>query len=479
MNYKLIFKTLGKLLLLEAILLTIPLIASFLNKENIYHAYLIPIIILLAIFFLTTLIKSTNNKFYPKEGFFVVGLTWIVLSLFGSLPFIISQTIPNFFSAFFEAASGFTTTGATIIDDVEAIYKSILLWRSLMVWIGGMGVLVFVIAILPQTSSRSIYLIKAESTGPSVGKLTSKTTLSARILYLIYISLTVILFLLLLIKIPFFDSINYALSTAGTGGFAIHNNSIAHYNSTYVEIVITIFMILFGINFNVFYLILIGNIRKALKSEELKVYLLILFSAIILIAINTLTLYNNIFTSLRYSAFQSASIMSTSGFSSTNFDMWPEFSKWILIILMFIGSSAGSTAGGIKVSRIIIYFKSVLKEIKYTIHPKQVSIITFEDKPITESVSKGAFSYITAYFIILILGILLISVDNYDFTTNFTAALSSISNVGPGFNLVGPLNNYSMFSSFSKTILALIMITGRLELFPILIFLSPKLYTNH
>ncbi len=348
-----------------------------------------------------------------------------------------------------------------------------------MVWIGGMGVLVFVIAILPQTSSRSIYLIKAESTGPSVGKLTSKTTLSARILYLIYISLTVILFLLLLIKIPFFDSINYALSTAGTGGFAIHNNSIAHYNSTYVEIVITIFMILFGINFNVFYLVLIGNIRKALKSEELKVYLLILFSAIILIAINTLTLYNNIFTSLRYSAFQSASIMSTSGFSSTNFDMWPEFSKWILIILMFIGSSAGSTAGGIKVSRIIIYFKSVLKEIKYTIHPKQVSIITFEDKPITESVSKGAFAYITAYFIILILGILLISVDNYDFTTNFTAALSSISNVGPGFNLVGPLNNYSMFSSFSKTILALIMITGRLELFPILIFLSPKLYTNH
>lgn len=479
MNYKLIFKTLGKFLLIEALLLIIPLITSFIYKEGIYLAYLIPICIMLVISYFLSRLSCPISKFYQKEGFFTVGLAWLVLSLFGCIPFILSKTLPNFFSAFFEAASGFTTTGATVISDLNVINKSILLWRSLMNWVGGMGVLVFIIAIIPQTNSRSIYLLKAESTGLSVGKLTSKITFSARILYLIYLSLTVLLIILLAIKIPIFDSINYALATAGTGGFGIHNESVAFYNSVYVEIVISIFMIIFGINFNIFYLVLIGNVKKALKSEELRVYLIIIISAILIIALNTLSIYHNFFTSLRYSLFQTSSIISTSGFSTANFDLWPELSKWVLVILMFIGSCAGSTSGGMKVSRIIIYFKTILKEIRYSIHPKQVSIITFEDKPITESMSKGAFAYISAFFIILFLGVLLISIDNYDLVTNFTATLSSISNVGPGLSLVGPISNYSIFSGFSKLVLSFIMIIGRLELFPLLIIFSPKLYLNN
>lgn len=476
MNKRLILNTIARLLQVEAAFLVIPLIFSLIYKENISYSYLIPILILIVISIPLSLIKTKESKFYAKNGIATVGIAWIVLSIFGSIPFILSGAIPNFFDAFFETASGFTTTGASIINDVESIQNSILLWRSITIWIGGMGVLVFVIAIIPKTNSRSIYLLKAESTGPKVGKLTSKISFSARILYLIYIGLTSILFILLLFKLPFFESLNYALSTAGTGGFALHNNSIAFYNNAYVEILITIFMIIFGINFNIYYLILIGNIKQALKSEELRVYLAILFSATILIAINTLNIFNNFSTALRYSAFQSASIMSTTGFSTIDFNTFPEFSKWILVILMFIGSSAGSTSGGMKVSRIIIYFKTVLKEIKYSIHPNQISIITFENKPIDESMSKGVFSYLAAYLIIIILGTLLISLDGKDLITNFTATLASISNIGPGLSAVGPVGNYSIFSNFSKFVLSFIMIIGRLELFPILILFSPKLY---
>jgi len=478
MNYRLIIKTIGKLLYIEALLLIIPLLCSFIYKEDIYLAYLIPISIMIILGFIFSKIKCENNKFYQREGFFTVGLAWLILSFFGSLPFIISQTIPNFFSAYFEATSGFTSTGATVISDLTVINKSILLWRSLMNWVGGMGILVFILAIIPQTDSRSIYLLKAESTGPSVDKLTTKLTYSARILYLIYFGLTLILFLLLIIKIPLFDSINFAFATAGTGGFAIFNESIAYYNSVYVEIVIAIFMIIFGINFNIYYLILIKNFKKAFKSEELKVYLGIILTATLLIAINTLNIYKNFFTSLRFSFFQVSSIISTSGYTSTNFDLWPEFSKWILIMLMFIGSCAGSTSGGIKVARIIIYFKTILKEIKYSIHPKRVSVITLEGKPVNESMMKGLFAFITTYIFILIIGTLLISLNKFDFITNFTATLTCLSNVGPGLSLVGPTGNFSIFSNFSHAVLSLIMMIGRLELFPILIIFSPSLYTN-
>lgn len=476
MNYRLVFKTIGKLLQVEAALLVIPLIVSIFYEENISYSYLVPIGILIIISILLSLLKPRELSFTAKEGFAVVGLSWLIISAFGSLPLIFSGVLPNFFDAFFETASGFTTTGSSVIKDVEILPKSILLWRSITIWVGGMGILVFIIAILPKTNSRSIYLLKAESTGIKVGKLTSKITLSARILYLIYMGLTLIMIILLSFKIPLFDSINFALSSAGTGGFAIYNLSVAHYNSLYVEIVIGIFITLFGINFNVFYLIIIGNVKQALKSEELRYYLIILFTASALIAINTIGIYGNFINALRYSFFQSASIMTTTGFSTYDFNTWPEFSKWILVMLMFIGGSAGSTAGGIKVSRIIIYFKTILKEIKYSIHPNQISIITFEGKRVEESTSKGVFGFIVAYMFIFVIGVLLISIDGKDLTTNLLAIITTINNVGPGLNLIGPLNNFSIFSNFSKFVLSFIMIIGRLEIFPILILFSPKLY---
>lgn len=476
MNLKIILKTIGKLLHVEAVLLVIPLITSLYYKENNYYSYLIPIFILIIIGFCLQKIKADNMNFYAKEGFATVGMAWLTLSAFGALPLMLSGVLPNFFDAFFETASGFTTTGASVIKDVEVIYKSIQLWRSLTVWIGGMGILVFILAILPKTNSRAVYLLKAESTGPKVGKLTPKLKLTARILYLIYFGLTIILVVLLAFKIPFFDSLNYALSSAGTGGFAIHNNSLAHYDSLYVEIVITIFITLFGINFSVFYLFLIGSFKQALKSEELRYYLLILFSAILLISLNTLKIYNNFFTALRYSSFQAASIMTTTGFSTVDFNLWPEFSKWIIIILMYIGGSAGSTAGGIKISRIIIYFKTLRREIKTNINPNEVIVVKFEDKKISDQMSKGLFGYFIAHFFILLLGVLIISIDGFDLITNFSSTLTCLSNVGPGLNLVGPASNFSLFSTLSKFTLSIIMIIGRLELFPILILFSPRLY---
>lgn len=476
MNYKLVFKTIGKLLQVEAALLVIPLIVSFFYEENISYSYLVPIGILIIISIMLSLLKPSELSFTAKEGFAVVGLSWLILSAFGSLPLIISGVLPNFFDAFFETASGFTTTGSSVITNVEIVPKSILLWRSITIWVGGMGILVFIIAILPKTNSRSIYLLKAESTGIKVGKLTSKITLSARILYLIYICLTLLLIILLSFKIPLFDSINYALSAAGTGGFGIHNTSIAYYNSVYVDIVVAVFITIFGINFNIFYLILIGNVKQALKSEELRIYLIILLTATVLITFNTIGIYSNFFNALRYSFFQSASIMTTTGFSTYDFNTWPELSKWILVMLMLIGGSAGSTAGGLKVSRIIVFFKTIIKEIKYSIHPNQISIITFEGKRVEESTSKGVFAFLTAYIFIIVIGVLLISIDGKDLTTNLLAILSTINNVGPGLNLIGPLNNYSIFSNLSKLVLSFVMIIGRLEIFPILILFSPSLY---
>lgn len=441
-------------------------------------AFLIPIIILLILAIVLLSIKVKRTTLYAKEGFLTVGLSWIILSLFGAIPFIVSNTLPNFFDAFFETVSGFTTTGSSVISNVEKVNKSILLWRSISIWLGGMGVLAFIIAVLPHTDARSIYMIKAESPGPKVGKLVSKVKFSTRILYLIYILLTLVFIIFLAFKIPIFDSVCYALSGAGTGGFAIHNLSIAHYNSLYVEIVTTVFLFLFGINFSIFYFILIGNYKEVLKNEELKNYILVLFTAIILIAFNTINIYGNFFSSLRYSAFQATSIMTTTGFSTFDFNNWPAFSKWILIILMFTGASAGSTSGGIKMSRIIIYFKTVIKEIKYSIHPKQISIITFEGKPLDEATQKSVSSFLAAYLIVLLFGVLLISIDGKDLITNFTAILASLSNVGPGLEIVGPLGNYASFSNFSKFILSIIMLIGRLELFPIFIIFSPRLWLS-
>lgn len=476
MNYRMISNFIGNILRFLALLLLLPLIISFANKENIYLAYLIPIILLTILSFLLKAKKPLNKQIYIREGFIITALSWLLLSLFGSLPFIISKEIPYFFDAFFETVSGFTTTGSSILNNVEEMSTSLVFWRSFTQWIGGMGVLVFALAILPSTDARSMYIIKAESPGPQVGKLVSRVRFTARILYGIYIGLTLILFILLSFKMPIFDSLCHALSTASTGGFGIKNTSIAFYDSFYIEIVISIFMIIFGINFNIFYLILIGHLKEALKSEELRVYFSIVLIATLMIIINLLSsgTYKSAGQAFRYSFFQTSSIITTTGFSSADFNLWPSFSKWILVLLMFSGGMAGSTAGGIKISRIIIQAKIILKEIKYSINPRRVTTLSFEKKPLEAGVVKGVSSFILVYMLMLLGGVLLISLDGKDLLTNFTSALSSLSNIGPGLEIVGPLGNYSSFSHFSKFILSILMLAGRLEIFPILILFSPN-----
>lgn len=476
MNYKSIIRVLGHILRLEALILILPLLVSFIYKEShLYISFIIPILLLFIISEISIRSIKQKTTIYAREGFIIVAFSWILMSLFGSIPFYISKEIPNFIDAIFESTSGFTTTGSTIINDVEVMSKGLLFWRSITHWLGGMGILVFVLAFIPTTDTQSFFILKSESPGPSVGKLVSKVRLTARILYSIYIFLTILQIILLFAGgMPIFDSINHALATAGTGGFGIKNTSIAYYSNLYFEIVITIFMILFGINFNVFYLILIGQGIRALKSEELRWYLGIIIISIIVISLNTLTIFNNFATSLRYSSFHVASIISTTGFYSYDFNTWPTLSKWIIIFLMLSGGCAGSTSGGMKVTRIAILIKNIFRETKNLLHPRQVVTIKFENKPVDKTVLTGVFSYLIAYFFIMIIGTIIISIfDNFTIATNFTAVISSLSNVGPGFDLIGPANNYALFSYPSKVFLSLLMLAGRLEIFPILMIFLP------
>lgn len=479
MNYRIVFHTIGNLLKVEAGLLLIPIFVSLIYKENNLLAFSIPLMISAIIGLLLTIRKKEKQTIYAKEGLAIVGLSWIIMSLIGALPFIISGSIPNFVDAIFESVSGFSTTGASILNDVESLSKGILFWRIFTHWIGGMGVLVFILAILPKSEGRGIHIMKAESPGPSVDKLVSKVKITAIILYSIYIALTLLeIIILLILKMPLYDSIVHSLATAGTGGFSIYNDSIAHYNSLGIEITLSIFMIVFGINFTLYYLILIGKFRQAIKSEELRWYLGIVIVSITLITLNTYinNVFNTVGEALRYSTFSVSSTISTTGFITSDYNLWPSFSKWIIIILMFIGASAGSTAGGMKISRLIIYVKSVGKEIKYSLHPRLASTINIDNKPIDSATLKGTGAYLMAYILILIFGTLIISLDNFSFATNFTAVLSCLNNVGPGLELVGPTGNYSLFSDTSKILLSLIMLAGRLEIYPILILFSPKMW---
>lgn len=479
MNIRFVLHQVGNILKVEAALLVLPLIISIIYGESTYYAFLIPIALLLAIGFLLTAKKDINRTIYAKEGFALVGIAWILMSLFGSLPFIISREIPNFVNAFFETVSGFTTTGASIMENVESLSQGMLFWRSFTHWIGGMGILVFVLAILPQTSARSMFIIKAESPGPKPEKIVSRVKYTARILYGIYIALTVIEIIFLVFKMPLFDSVVHAFGTAGTGGFSIWNQSIAYYDSVYVDVVITVFMILFGINFTLFYLILIGDIKKALKSEELRAYLLIIFFSIALITINTLSLFANLGEALRYASFQVGSIITTTGYATTDFNLWPSFSKWILILLMFVGASAGSTGGGLKVSRIVIFFKQVFKEIRYLLHPRQISTVKFEKKAVDESTLKGINSYFVAFMIILALATLVVSIEGQDLVSTFTSVVACFNNIGPGLGIVGPTGNYAAFTDLSKLTLIFTMLAGRLEIFPILLLFSPKMWLKN
>lgn len=473
MNYRVILYTLGCVLNIEAICMLFSLICALIYEEKMVWTFAICILLCFLSGSLLLLKKPKNKTIYSREGYIIVALAWITISIFGALPFVFSGYIPSFIDAFFETVSGFTTTGASILTDVEALPKSLIFWRSFTHWIGGMGVLVFLVALLPLLGGNNMYLIRAESTGPSVGKLVPKVRSTAMILYGVYLLLTVIEVILLLIgKVSLFEALTLTFGTVGTGGFGILNSSMADY-SAYVQVVVSIFMMICGIDFSVFYLILMRKFSDAFHSEEVKAYIGV-------IAISTLVIFADIFNmfssgaeALRHAFFQVSSIITTTGYSTYDFELWPSLSKTVLVLLMFVGACAGSTGGGIKVSRFLIFFKSIVKEIKIAVHPNTIYRIKLNNRTIEHEVVRSVNVYMAAYFMIYIVSMLIISLDNLDFTTNFTAVAATINNIGPGLSGVGPTQNFSVYSPLSTLILSFNMLIGRLEVFPMLVLLSP------
>ncbi len=469
MNYSIIIYILGWILKFQAVFMALPLITSLIYQETDAVSFVITIVLCLLAGIPMTLRRPKNQVFHTKEGFVTVALSWIVLSITGALPFLFSGSITHPIDAIFETVSGFTTTGASILSDVEALSHGILFWRSFTHWIGGMGVLVFLLCLLPLTGGYHMSLMKADSPGPSVSKLVPKVRSTAKILYGIYFALTLLeIVFLLLGDMPLFDTLCTAFGTAGTGGFGIKNSSIGGY-STYIQVVVTIFMILFGINFSIYYLILSKKLIQALKIEELRYYLGIILVSILVIAFNIKDLFGSIWQALQQSAFQVASIITTTGFATTDFNAWPEVSRIILIILMFVGACAGSTGGGIKVSRFIILFKSIAKELHLYIHPNAVKKIKMDEKPIPHEVVRSTNIFMSVYVLIFAFSVLIIGFNDYDLTTNFTAVAATINNIGPGLELVGPTGNFGLFSPLSKCVLIFDMLAGRLEIFPLLL----------
>ena len=508
MNYKKLGKILGKIMILEGILMIIPLIVSFIYREDLKHkiAFIIPICILILCGYLLQIPKPKRDDLYQKEGFALTALVWIVMALFGALPFVISQDIPNYINAFFEIMSGFTTTGSSIVNDVTALAHSTLFWRSFSHWIGGMGILVFVLIFIPESNDgSSMHLLRAESPGPQVGKLVSKMKVTTRILYLIYLGLTLLEIVILMFDKPikgyendqFFYSILATFGCAGTGGFGFIPNSIELFNP-FSQYVMSIFLILFGCNFSLYYLILIGKVKTIFKSEEFKSYFIIVGVAITLIFISLISRFNafpqeySIEEAFRHSLFQVASIITTTGYSTTDFNTWPMLAVTILIVIMFVGAMAGSTSGGIKMSRIVIAFKGIYINIRKLINPRYVPKAKFEGKILDERTINDIFAYLTLYFFILIGVVFLLSFDpangemltissdagiysvKHGFFSNFSSALACISNIGPGFEAVGAYSSYASYSYFSKIILSITMLIGRLEILPVLILFSPK-----
>ncbi len=475
MNYKMMSYVLGWVIKIEGICMMLPVLCGICFREyEMMGIFALCILACLAFGQLLSLRKPAVRTLYAREGFVIVGLSWILMSIFGALPFYVSGWIPSFIHAFFETVSGFTTTGASILQNVEILPKCLIFWRSFTHWIGGMGVLVFLLAILPLSGGGgSVHLIKAESPGPAVSKLVPRVQTTAKILYGIYIGLTLLEIVLLLFGgMNLFDSLTVTFGTAGTGGFGVRNDSIASY-SPYCQVVITVFMLIFGVDFALYHLLLLRNVRPVFKSAELRGYLGVVFVSILLITLNCRHLYASFGETLRAGAFQVASLMTTTGYSTVDYELWPAFSKGILILVMFIGACAGSTGGGIKVSRIQILFKSILKQIRITTSPREVVKITLGDRPVAHETVRAVNVFIASYLFIFAFSVLLISLDNLDFTSNFTAVLATINNIGPGFSAVGPTCNFSVYSPLSLFILAMDMLIGRLEIFPIIILFSP------
>ncbi len=486
MNYRMISYIIGCIWLFEAVFLLVPVITALAYGESAVFAFLQTILVCLGVGALLTFRKPKNQTLRARDGFVVVSLSWIAISLLGALPFMFTGVTSSYVDALFETVSGFTTTGATIFAEVESLPKSILMWRSFTHWIGGMGVLVFIMAFVPLSGGRNMHIMKAESTGPDVGKLVPRVRTTAMLLYCIYLGFTLLQFVLLLFgRMSAFEALTTTFSTAGTGGFGVKNDSLLGY-SAYVQIVVTIFMLLFSLNFGSYFLALRGKFKDAFSSE-VRTFLVVVLAAIVLIVVN---IVGNIATDpalqaqfkstenlgdiIRHVAFSVASIISTTGFATVDFDLWPAFACTILVLVMFVGACAGSTGGGLKVSRILLLFKGFLRDLRAAIHPKQVKQITVDKKPVGQAVMQATFSYFACFMVVFAISVMLLAVDGYDFTTNFTAVAATVNNIGPGLSGVGPTCNYAFFSPLSKIVMMFDMLVGRLELFPMLILFMPS-----
>lgn len=477
MNNRMTVYIIGKMLGVEGALLLIPAFVALLYKEESALHFAVVSGALFIIFFLTGRKMPEKKRIYKKEGLLIVGSAWILWSLFGALPFFLSGSIPSYLDAFFETVSGFTTTGSTILTDIEALPRGMAFWRSLTHWIGGMGVLVFVMMLTSLDDENSMHLMRAEVPGPEADKLVPRARTTARILYGMYFVLTAVEVVFLLFGgMNFYDALLHSFSTAGTGGYSNMNASVAYFNSAYIDGVITVFMILFGVNFNLYFLICMRKWKEALKNEELHMYFGIIAGAVALITVDILRQYGNIIHAFRYASFQVASIITTTGFCTADWNQWPEFSKAILLGLMIVGACAGSTGGGIKVSRLIILLKSIKQETKRMLHPKAVTIVRVNGRKIGMETMGGVYIYFICYIMIMLFSVLLVSIDNFDFGTTFSAVLTTLNNVGPGISAVGAVENFSKFSVLSKLIFCADMLVGRLEIFPYLMLLSPELW---
>ena len=477
MNKRMIIYILGKMLGVEGALLLVPALVSLIYGERSGLSFVIVSVILGIIFLLFGRKKPGKTRIYGKEGFVIVGLAWILWSLFGALPIFISGSIPHYVDAFFETVSGFTTTGSTILQDIEALPMGINFWRCLTHWIGGMGVLVFVLMITSLDDEYSMPLMRAEVPGPEADKLVPKARHTAKILYEMYFALTALEVVFLMFGgMNLYDALVHSFSTAGTGGFSNRNASVSYYDSAYIDGVITVFMILFGVNFNLYFLILIKDWKNALKNEELRAYLGIIAASVAVITVNILSMYENVLHAFRYASFQVASIITTTGFYTADYEYWPELSKTILLALMFIGACAGSTGGGIKVCRLVILCKTIRQEIKKILHPNLITVVKMNGKRVSRETLQGVNVYFAAYIFILAVSVLLVSLDNFDFATSFSGVLTTINNVGPGISKVGPVENFHMFSGLSKIVFSFDMLAGRLEIIPYLLLLSPDLW---
>lgn len=467
------------LLVCESLTLLPPTIISLIYKDGDFPAFLYTILLILFLGLSMMFIKPQNSNISPKDGFVIVALGWLLISLFGALPFYFSGAIPSFVDAFFESSSGFTTTGSTLLSDIENLPRGILFWRSFTIWVGGMGILVLTMAILPSMGIGSMQILKAESPGPIIGKIVPRLGNSAKILYGIYLGLTLIqIILLILAGMPIYDAFLHAFGTLGTGGFSNKNLSVSHYDSVLIDTIITVFMILSGINFSLYYFILRGNIKSFFKDQELRLYFIIMGSSILLITCDLLfhSHYDSITSAFRYSGFQIASIMTSTGYTTTDFNLWPIFSKALLLVLMILGGCAGSTAGGIKLSRILIGFRSFKYSFKRIIHPNACYVIRFNGKKVEEQTVLNIMTYFFAYFLVFLIGTLIISLNNFDMTTTISSVITTLNNVGLGFELVGPMGNFSYFSDLSKVTFSFLMIIGRVEIYPILLLFVPELW---